>query len=206
MFQVGSAWKNDYIHFVEQVLEKGMHPTVWGQGRVLSARPATDCFLRDGLTSIRRLLGDGAGGRWFRRRPLVYSEESGAITVLRPELDYRYEPPQDVESCPWSFVEYLEPAVPMDISARRWMAQRMAMTLTRWQKPGDSSAASWMPALLAKLAAKSPAQAVQLEELCADAWIAAKALTREWEELSPDPDGVPGFRGPDEWYSCAGAG
>ena len=72
------------------------------------------------------------------------------------------------------------------LAMRRWMASRLAAVA----EEGERAEATLLRAT------QAPSD---------DAAAAARGLDRERDELGPPDDAVPGFRGPDDWYSRQGS-
>jgi hypothetical protein len=82
----------------------------------------------------------------------------------------------------------LEPAPDAASTLRRWTASRIARVLpTDAARTIDGLFAS-MPSLPAR------------DRWSDDGRIAVAALMREYNELPAADTGIPGFRGPDDWY------
>ena len=91
-----------------------------------------------------------------------------------------------------SVEDHLEHVDDVGVAMRRWMASRVAWQLAQQgvTLPPDATVSD----VMAALSVDAPCSA--------DAEIAIRGLLREERELGPSSDTVPGFRGPDEWYTA----
>ncbi len=109
----------------------------------------------------------------------------GAPAKTRADADYRSSAPKGTVNL---VRPKLEVAPDIAITVRRWIAARIARCLA----PGKPKT---IDSLLA-----SDALLPHVDQWSEDARIAVAALLREFRELAPSEEGIPGFRGPDAWY------
>lgn len=173
--------------FVEKVVLESESPKQWRRGDVLVPAPSLKdqlCLTREALLAP---IGEYSGVRivpdlvsWVAGTSWI-----GAPAKSRPDADY-------LSGVPKGAVNLIKPKVEIapdvDITVRRWIAARIARCLgTNKPKTIDS------------LFAVDPSLP-PVYQWSEDARIAAAALLREFRELTPSEDEIPGFRGPDKWY------
>jgi hypothetical protein len=196
-FYVGPGQVGDVKLFIEDVVAGGEEPATWRHGYRYYL-PAGEFPRMLGLTVSEALapLRHAPGERWFRVMPFRSlwsgSGESSPPFVLQPGNEEEWHPPEGAICESWGGREYLERIDDVDVAMRRWMASRVAWQLTHQgvTLPADATVADVMTAL-------------SVDVPCSvDAEIAIRGLLREDRELGPSSDAVPGFRGPDEWFTA----
>lgn len=90
-----------------------------------------------------------------------------------------------------SVEDNLEQVDNVEVAVRRWIASRIAWQIAQQgiALPADAAVSDVMTALSVNIPPS------------ADAEIATRGLLREEREFGPSTEDVPGFRGPDEWYT-----
>lgn len=172
--------------FVEDVVLGGQDAAGWRRGQVL----VPDFSLADQLRlEPAELLAPLGGGFAHRVRPSYGEWRSGASWVgapalLLPGANYRSAVPDRALGLGSADTEAVQDRA---VALRRWIAARLA-------RSAEGSAF----ASLASLAASSPGLPAP-GDWSRDAVIAAEGLLREHRELGGQA-GVPGMRGPDDWY------
>jgi hypothetical protein len=126
---------------------------------------------------------------WVRIRPTLPARDDrfcGAPGAVIESQPYWYLGPIGFTAVLLSAErDDLEPMTDLTITARRWLASRIAGRLGRRPLPGSGAE------LAAALGASGP--------VSHDAEIALEALRRE-ASLGGAAQGMPGFRGPDDWF------
>jgi hypothetical protein len=178
--------------FISEVVFGSADVRNWGRGDrlVLPSLSLIDnvCLPLEDMLAPLRTFDRNA---WVRVRPSLPARDDrfcgapGAVTGSQP---YWYLPP----AIGFTAVllpdarDDLEPLTDLVITGRRWLASRIAERLS-WRPLPDSAAE-----LAAALRVAGP--------VTRDAEIALAALRREASLGSP-AGGMPGFRGPDEWFA-----
>lgn len=180
--------------FLDDVVHGSRDPEGWGRFDVLCGPSvALSDALQTSVESILSGLAPVEGDRWWRVEPSLEdwnaSGSAGAPSVLIKQVPYYWTATSSTE---WIRLtdERLEPIVDLDVAVRRWVASRIAWEI---DPSGDGSGIGTVGRICA---------ALQLDEnrLSVDGRSSMEGLAREMSELSPDPRGVPGHRGPDVWY------
>jgi hypothetical protein len=183
--------------FVFEVVTRDRAPATWDRWPRLYF-PDVD-FPRDLHLNVARMLvplQDATGERWVRsppsRRRGDYSFACGQPGILHRSSDIEWQPPREGVRMSLSGTEDLEHIDDVDVAVRRWMASRVAWQLAQQgvTLPADATVSDVMTALAVDMPCS------------ADAEIAIRGLLREERELGPSSDAVPGFRGPDAWYTA----
>lgn len=196
-FYSGSRQLGEVKKFVEDVVVGGQEPALW------SCEPLLCCPSVDGphvleLSRIKvvDLLENIPGERWVRLTPQRagwnYAGYGGAPAVLNRSATYRWRSPDGVSALVLTGSEEIEAIDDLTIAVRRWMASRVAWQLAQQgvTLPADAMVSDVMSALAVDVPCS------------ADAELAIRGLLREERELGPASDAVPGFRGPDAWYTA----
>ena len=187
-YYVPSDSRSYLKNFIEDVVDGGQPAKSWRRGGVLV--PAQS--LADQLTEPREvLLGPIGGFAGLRTIPRLESWSAGTSWIGAParpwpEADYRSSTPSGAAllSSP-----RLEPAQDEAVTVRRWIAARLARSL------GGASPGS----VEAMLGPSFPPEPLWSP----DARAAAAGLAREHRTMGPPKEEIPGFRGPDSWFSGA---
>jgi hypothetical protein len=196
-FYAGPGGFNDAKSFVDDVILGGEEPATWRRVDRYYM-PAEEFPQMLGLTVAEALapLRQAPGERWFRVKPLR-SLWSGPGQISRPFVlqsgtEDEWHPPEGAICQLRVGRKYLERVDHIDIAVRRWMASRVARELAQRNVtlPADVAVSDVMTALSVNV------------PWSADTEIAIRGLLREERELGPSVDDVPGFRGPDEWYTA----
>lgn len=178
--------------FIDDVVFRSADARNWGRGDrlVLPSLLVIDnvCLpLEESLAPLRTFDRKA----WVRVRPALPARDDrfcgapGAVTGSQP---YWYLPP----AMGFTAVllpderDDLEPMTDLTMTGRRWLASRIAERLGRRPLPGSGAE------LAAALGAAGP--------VSRDAEIALEALHRE-ASLGGAAAGMPGFRGPDDWFT-----
>ena len=176
----------DYLDpFIEDVVLGGESAASWARGQVV----VPDFSLVDQLRlDGAELLAPLGGGLAHRVTPSLDDWRSGASWVgapalLLPDADYRYLPPDGTSALGTMETEEVRDVA---VALRRWIAARLARVAGSF----DSLEA----------VAAGTAGVPALREWSRDAVIAASGLLRERREIGGERGGIPGMRGPDEWY------
>jgi hypothetical protein len=178
--------------FIEEVVDRGADPAIWRKGRFLIPFPPIEEMLTLDVTSLLALVGRGAApASWKRMAGSLEAWKAGDTTlgapgVLRHDLDYHYSPPLNVLDFLIDRPLALGDIGDLEIAVRRWMALRMARHLLRIGVAPHGAPVE----LLSEVFPSS--------RVSSDATIAVGALIRETDQY--EDDGIPGFRGPDDWY------
>jgi hypothetical protein len=181
------AW--EYLDsFVEAVVLGGEDVARWRRGQVV----VPDFSLADQLRLEPVDLLAPLGGELSRRvTPSLADWRAGvswvgAPALVLPDADYTYAPPERTVGLGASATEEV---ADRDVALRRWIAARLA-------RSAPSGAACASPeALIASCPGLPP-----LREWSRDAVLAARGLIHEHAAMGAAAGGVPGMRGPDEWY------
>jgi hypothetical protein len=172
--------------FLQDVVFGGAEASQWQRGRVLVPDVGLEALLTKRPEDLLQAIGGVAA---VRIAPNEKDWESGAPWLgaparPEPQADHRTPIPRGVVGLVHPATD---PILDPDIALRRWIAARIAMYLR------------------AKEAL--PPAGVHRADLpwrwrwSRNARVAERALMREVRELGPA--GIPGFRGPDEWYGGA---
>ena len=111
----------------------------------------------------------------------------GSPVILSPDLDYRWESPPHIVRTP---LRLIEPLGDLTVGVRRWIAAYLG-TLMGIKKTLDTVDS---PEDMFRVLDIEPDNATD------DAIKAARALLRERPMIQKDPEAIPGFCGPDEFY------
>lgn len=174
--------------FIEDVVLGGGSAAGWRRGQVL----VPDFSLADQLClAPADLLAPLGGGFTHRVVPSPDDWRSGAGWVGAPALvlpaaDYRSVIPDGAVGLGSAETEAVEDR---EVALRRWIAARLARV------------AGTGPVLesLESLVARSPG-IPPLDRWSRDAVVAGGGLLREHGEIGGEGGGIPGMRGPDDWY------
>jgi len=179
--------------FLDAVVRGDAPAGTWARGGLLVPSRSLAELLREPVERLLSPLDHRPDELWLRVRPDVATsgvadDLTGAPAVDRPELDYRWTPPGNLNRIlgPVSTDHVVDPSV----ATRRWIASRFALV---WPAPR-------VPEPLDSLVSRLVADATELSD---DARAALTGL--QIEEQAGLREGVPGFRGPDEWYRGAAA-
>lgn len=182
--------------FVDEVVFGSVPVAEWLRGRILAPDFTLQELISIDVRSVLDVLGPREGDKWRRIRPdrlrwEANEEWMGAPAIVRPELDYRYVAGQHVLDFRLGYGFDLEDVDDISVSTRRWMASRFAAAAWRHGVFGIPRSLNELISVL-KLGPENPSE---------DALLSFQALLAE-EQIGPLEDtAVPGFRGPDEWYS-----
>ncbi|MEW5930114.1 MAG: hypothetical protein AB1941_21875 [Gemmatimonadota bacterium] len=174
--------------FIEDVVLGSESAAGWRRGQVL----VPDFSLADQLRlAPADLLAPLGGGFAHRVKPSLEDWRSGAAWVgapalLLPSADYRFAVPDRAVGLGAAETEAVRDR---EVALRRWIAARLA----RAAEAGSA------PESLESLVARSP-WLPALDEWSRDAAIAGGGLLREHGEIGGGGGGIPGMRGPDDWY------
>lgn len=192
-FYAGPKNSRDVGNFDSDVVEDGQDPRTWRRGRVLVPDFNPSALVQLDVAAITAPLAPSEGERWHRlvpRRDYWEAREflTGAPCVVRPELDYRYAPPEKVRDLliPGPELEELDD---LGIAVRRWMASNIAGAAARRGLLGMRDPAALLLACFPDASSFSQ-----------DGMAAANGLVRELSSLPESTTEVPGFRGEDDWY------
>jgi hypothetical protein len=179
----------EYLNpFIEDVVLGDESAAGWRRGQVV----VPDFSLADQLRlAPADLLAPLDGGFEHRVKPSPDEWRSGvswvgAPALILPDADYRFEVPGQAVGLGTAETEEVRDRA---VALRRWIAARLARSAK-----ADSAFAS-----LASLVNPS-AGIPPLHEWSRDAAIAGNGLLREHRELGDAVGGIPGMRGPDDWY------
>lgn len=195
-FYVGPGKVGEVKCFVEDVVAGDEEPSTWRRVDRYYM-PAEEFPQMLGLTVAEALgpLEHAPGERWFRVTPLRSlwsgSGEFSRPFVLQPSTEDEWHPPTGAICQLRLGRKYLERIDDVAVAVRRWMASRVAWQFAQQgvKLTTDATVSDVMTALSVDVPCS------------ADAEIAIRGLLREERELGPSADTVPGFRGPDEWYT-----
>lgn len=170
--------------FVQQVVFGDAAPQSWRRGRTL-----VPSFSMEQQIVLPRseLLAPVGGDFELRIVPRAADWQAGVEWVgapARPDPDADYRSTRPENSADLDDAE-VEAVVNPDLTIRRWIAARIARVLEARGRLRED----------ADLTQDFPARARWTE----DALAAGEALLRELRDPALPP-GIPGFRGPDEWY------
>jgi hypothetical protein len=174
--------------FIEDVVLGDESAAGWRRGQVL----VPDFSLADQLRLAPADLLAPLGGDFAHRvKPSFDDWRSGAAWVGAPALvlpsaDYRFEVPGQAVGLGTAETEEVRNRA---VALRRWIAARLA----RSAQAGSAFES------LKSLIARCPGIPA-LDEWSRDAVIAGNALLREHGEIGDQAGGIPGMRGPDDWY------
>jgi len=180
--------------FNEQVVENRRPVETWLQGRILVPAFTPKRLVQMERDEVVAPLQPSANERWFRLKPRREYWDArefltGAPAVLRPDLNYRYSPPADVSDLTLRD-DQTEPVADLTVAVRRWIASGLAGAAAAGgllnTRDGEQLIRKCYP---------------EASRISGDAIVASRALVRELDSLPEDEHTVPGFRGPDEWYS-----
>jgi hypothetical protein len=219
---VDGTLRLDLQSFVEDVVRSGQDPARWRVGRVLYPDLESDDLL---TRDVRGVLGalspeDGEDWRQFPAERLPWERGmaySGAPAVVRPSLPHSWQAPSHVGSFLLTDGLGLAPVRDVAVATRRWVASRLAYATRNRPIPSGIGPASRAPESRESLAAARQLEAEaaargwvsasfpKVDQLSADALVAVVGLLAEqvaYGDLSDSQDAVPGFRGPDDWYTA----
>jgi hypothetical protein len=174
--------------FIEDVVLGGESAARWRRGQVV----VPDFSLADQLRLEPVELLAPLGGDFARRvAPSVEDWRScanwvGAPALVLPDADYRYAVPVQAIGLGTTETEGVQDRA---VALRRWIAARLARSAE------VSSAFDSLESLIAE----NPGIPA-LQEWSWDAAIAGNGLLREYKEIGDEAVGIPGMRGPDDWY------
>ena len=195
-FYTGAEQDHEVKDFVFEVVASDRDPATWERWARLYFPDVV--FPRDLDLTIDRMLAplrDATGERWVRlppsRRRGDYSFSCGQPGILHRSSDVEWQPPRKGVRMTLSVDEHLEHINDVGVAVRRWMASRVAWQLAQQgiTLPADATVSDVMTALAVDVPCS------------ADAEIAIRGLLREERKLGLSSDAVPGFRGPDAWYT-----
>ena len=182
--------------FDEQVVIGGKNPTSWHKGRILIPLFAFEELVSLEVEDILAPLQPNDKEIWYRVSLSRSRWEEGifiigAPAVMRPELDYQWLAPNDV-------IEFLVDSEELETVTdvwvacrRRWVASYIALQLHRRKKLSQTHTIQSVISVLT----------LQKATLSLDTLVSIKGLCQELRVLGPTTPQVPGFCGPDEWYS-----
>lgn len=171
--------------FVQQVVFGGVPASQWRRGRTLAPSFSMQAMIVSPRADLLAPLGNPPV---LRISPRAADWESGAEWVgaparSDPDADYRTPRPDHTADLSNPKVEQISDIA---VVVRRWIAGRIARFLkARGRLAAGASLVDGFP---------------PPEQWSADARIAREGLLRELGELDRLQDGIPGFRGPDEFY------
>jgi hypothetical protein len=196
-FYTGIEHDHEVKDFVFEVVARDRDPATWERWDRLFYPDVV--FPRDLALTVAQMLSalqDATGERWVRlvpsRRRGDYSFACGQPGILHRSSDAEWHPPREGVRMSLAVGDELERVDDVGVAVRRWMASRVAWQLAQQgvTLPADATVSDVMTAL-------------SVDAPCSvDAEIAIRGLLREGRELGPSSDAVPGFRGPDEWYTA----
>lgn len=196
-FYYGPGQSDEVKAFIDDVVVGAQEPTQWQRwDRLYAADAPFPKVLGMSVEDILAPLEDAPGERWVRLVPSrsmwTRSSFCGRPCIVHRGSDYEWRPPTEVSRLLLHEYESLETVDDVTIGMRRWIASRVAWQLMRKQiELTPSAGVNEVTRMLSADASPSP-----------DADFAIRALLREERELGPSSDAVPGFRGPDEWYTA----
>lgn len=195
-FYTGIEQNSEVKDFVFEVVATGRDPATWERWDRLYYPDVS--FPRDIDVPVARMLvplHDATGKRWVRLLPLRrrgdYSFACGQPGILHRSSDAEWQPPRRGVRMSLSVEDNLEPVDNVEVAVRRWIASRIAWQIAQQgiALPADATVSDVMTTLSVNIPPS------------ADAEIAIRGLLREEREFGPSTEDVPGFRGPDEWYT-----
>jgi hypothetical protein len=185
------------LSFIEDVIEHGEDIPSWRRGRILVPAFSRHVLVQLSAEQIVAPLVSMPDFKWHQLKPLHESWEvgeflTGAPAVLRPDLNYKYLPQNNVQDLLIKDTELI-PVTDVRVATRRWVASNIAGVarngnLLRIEEPAALVRACFPTA----------------GQISADALISARGLIRELVSLPESHNEVPGFRGPDSWYKGEG--
>jgi hypothetical protein len=194
--------------FVEEVIYGSEEPATWGwfDALCVPSIPVEDALVSDAETILTNLAAI-EGERWWRIEPTRSEWEgsgaTGAPGVVVRRVPYFWSGSPEIDWIRLSD-ELVTPVPDVAIAVRRWIASRVA-----WD--GRVSRAAEQ---LVSVHTICSAMGIDEARLSADGRLALEGLAREMVASSAGspsvcgddgPDGIPGFRGPDDWYRSATA-
>lgn len=195
-FYTGGGHLNEVKSFIEDVIVGDQEPGAWQRfDRLYFSSVAFPDVLSSTVSEILAPLRDAPGEHWVRQTPRhshwSWSSSCGQPCVLHRSSDVEWKPPQSVFHLLIHSHSGLEQVNDVAAAVRRWMASRVAWQLAQRgiTLPADAALSDVMAALSVNIPTS------------ADAEIAIRGLLREEREFGPSTEDVPGFRGPDEWYT-----
>lgn len=196
-FYAGAGQVDEVKSFIEDVIAGEQEPDAWQRSdRLYLSSVALPHILGNTTGEILAPLRDAPGEHWVRQRPRrshwSWSSACGQPCVLHRSSDAEWRQPEGVFHLLVSDYSGLEHVNDVDVAVRRWMASRVAWQLA--QRNVSLSVDAAVSDVMTALSVDVP--------WSADAEIAIRGLLREERELGPSEDAVPGFRGPDEWYTA----
>lgn len=186
-------WKFS-ANFIEDVIKQGEDKSNWRRGRILVPGFLTQTLLELNIKEIVAPLAPETNEVWYQLKPRLDLWKmgeylTGAPAVLRPDLNYKYYPPDDVRDILIPDTE-LNQIVDLNIAVRRWIAANLAGIANKRNVLNAKD-----PLTLIKASFDIPVQ------ISPDAMIAARGLIQELQVFPKDYKEVLGFQGPDIWYS-----
>lgn len=180
----------DAASFIEEVVRGRADPRSWGRTDVLTVPflQVAD-LLQRALSDTMSSLRDVAGVRWARLNPSASAWPdwfAGAPGVFTRSQPYWQTSPHGTTTVVVSAADELEYFEHALVGARRWLASRIAALVKGSVLPETTEE------LAVALRVAGP--------VSRDAEIALQALRRE-ASLGDAAAGVPGFRGPDDWFA-----
>jgi hypothetical protein len=195
-FYTGAGQTSEVKSFIEDVIVGSQDPAAWQRwDRLYLPSVAFPEMIGSTVAEIVAPLQDVPGEHWVRQIPSRSNwrlSACGQPCVLHRSTDAEWKPSKKVFQLlaySYTLVEHVDD---VGIATRRWMASRVAWQLA--QQGVTLPAGATVSDVMTAMAADVPCSA--------DAEIAIGGLLREQRELGPSPDAVPGFRGPDEWYTA----
>ena len=182
--------------FIDDVLAGGVDPGAWRRGGILFPVVPLASLVTMEVQEVLAPLEPQPHERWLQIAPSrgmweIEEQASGAPGLERPELRYDTVVSPGVCRLFLNGDEELWEIDDVTVATRRWMGSRLAARA----RPQSGVEQFGEPAAL--LAALFPA----VGGFSKDAMIAARAVLRETEVFGTAEDGVPGFRGPAEWFT-----
>ncbi len=179
--------------FVEEVIEHGRNAAGWRRGRVLVPDFLPRFLVQLEADEIIAPLAPTASEDWYQLKPRLDLWKAGefltgAPAVIRPNLSYKYFPPEHVRDLLVEGTE-LNRVVDLKVAVRRWTASSLGIAAMRRDLLGVRDATELLRACFP-----------DASRISTNGFIAARGLIRELDSLAGNQDQVPGFRGPDSWY------
>jgi len=179
--------------FIEDVVEHGEEVSGWRRGRILVPGFLPRSLVQLEVEKIIAPLVPAAGETWYHLRPRRDYWDAGeflngAPAVIRPNLNYRYFPSENVRDLLMPGTE-LNRDVDLKIATRRWTASTLARAAMSRNLLSIREAIKLLRACFP-----------DANQLSTNGLVAARGLIQELSCLPENNAEVPGFRGPDDWY------
>ena len=179
----------DAARFVDEVLVGSEDPRTWGRKDVLVLPLHSAEQLSQPLSMVLAPIQEVDRRYWMRRTPTAATWRSpfaGAPGILSLSRPYWLPPPVGFTTIVASQRDDIDPFQDLEIAGRRWLASRIASRLHALALPATAEEVRTALGVTGSLSR--------------DAEIALAALRRE-ASLGGASTGMPGFRGPDEWFA-----